>query len=116
MNERPIYVTIIGWLYIAVGVVGFAYHATELRSTYPIPFDFITIELISLAAALAGIYLLRGKNWARWLTVAWMAIHVIVSAFHSWTEMAMHALFCAILVYLLFGPRARQYFHVSKTP
>ncbi|MFN7992258.1 MAG: hypothetical protein U0Q18_01565 [Bryobacteraceae bacterium] len=115
MNPRPIYVTIIGWLYIAVGIIGFAYHATEVKAIYPVAYDFIAIEVIRLLAVVAGIYLLRGRNWARWLTLAWMAFHVIVSAFHTWPEMALHALFCAILAYLLFRPAARGYFHPSET-
>jgi len=30
--------------------------------------------------------LLMGHNWARWLILAWLAFHVVVSAFHSLSD------------------------------
>jgi hypothetical protein len=39
-----------------------------------------------------------------------MAFHVVVSAFHTMPEMAMHAVFLAVLAYLLTRQAAVRYF------
>ena len=38
-----------------------------------------------------------GHNWARWLLVAWLAFHVVVSGFHSMSEMAAHAVLLIVV-------------------
>ena len=110
MTKRPLSITILAWVYIAVGAAGFAYHLTDLRASEAFRYDGIWIELVRLLAVLAGAFMLRGHNWARWLALAWMALHVIVSAFHSLPECAIHGLFCAIIAWLLFRPPAARYF------
>ena len=57
--------------------------------------------------------MLRGHNWARWLALAWIVYHVILSAFHMLSELAIHILFCAILAYFLFRPTATRYFRAA---
>ena len=51
----------------------------------------VVTELVGL---LAGIFMLRGHNWARWLAVAWMAFHVAIS-FPEISKLAIHSLLCA---------------------
>ena len=109
-NKRPISVTLIGCLYIVIGAVGFLYHAREFSAANAFRFDVLGIEIIRLLAILAGAFILRGRNWARWLAIAWMAFHVIVSAFHDLRQFAMHALFFAIISWLLLRPAAAQCF------
>lgn len=58
--------------------------------------------------------MLRGHNWARWLLVTWIAYHVILSAFHAWSELAMHALLLAVVAYFLFRSRASAYFRRAR--
>src|SRR5579872_5889927 len=101
-TKPPISVLIIGWIYILVGVAGFANHFSALAAPDSLN-DALWAELVSLIAAVAGVFLLRGHNWARWLALAWMGFHVMLSFFHTRFELAMHALFFAILAYLLFG-------------
>ncbi len=108
-NKRPLAVTIIGWVYIAVGAIGFAYHAPEFGQQ-PFQSEIVWVELLRLLAIVAGVYILRGRNWARWVTLAWMAIHVIVSAFHSLMQFAFHAVFFAILTYFLTRAATNRYF------
>jgi len=103
MNKRPLAVTIIGWLYIAVGAIGFGYHIREL-TTEP------WIEAVRLLAIVAGAFLLRGQNWARWLVLAWMAFHIWVGWLNGWQQATMHALFLAILAFFLLRPPAARYF------
>jgi len=110
MSKRPLAITIVAWLYIVVGVVGFAFHVTEFKTLHPFSYDTTLVEVVRLLAVVSGIYMLRGKNWARWLAVAWMGFHVIISAFHSLPQLGIHSLFCTILVYFLFRPIATRYF------
>ncbi len=109
MDKRPVAVTIIGGLYIAVGAIGFATHLAEFKADY----GFLLVQLLGLAAVVSGIWLLRGRNWARWLALAWMACHVVVSAFHTLPKLALHTVFLAILAYFLFRPAANRYFHAA---
>ena len=36
-NRRPLSVTILAWVYIGMGTVGFVYHLTELQATNGLP-------------------------------------------------------------------------------
>jgi hypothetical protein len=106
-NKRPLSVTILGCLYIGVGTIGFAYHFTELLA---FQYDGLWVELIEILAILCGAFMLRGHNWARWVALAWIAFHVILSAFHAFREFAIHCLFCAVIAWFLFRPEAARYF------
>lgn len=115
MNKRPLSVTVIGCLYVAAGAIGLAYHLTELKPRHPFPYDILWISRVRLIAIVCGVYLVRGSNWARWLALAWIAYHVILSGFHSLSELAIHSLLCAVVAYLLLRPRANQYFRAART-
>ena len=110
-NKRPISVTILACLYLAVGVGGFAVHFRELLARHP---DAVGIEVTELTAILCGVFLLRGDNWARWLALAWIAFHVILSAFHAIPELVIHAVFCAVFAWVLFRPEAARYFRGAR--
>ena len=60
--------------------------------------------------------MLRGCNWARWLALAWIAFHVVLSAFHSLPEFALHAVLCAVFAYFLLRPDAALYFRPVPAP
>ena len=115
MNKRPLSVTIIGCLYIVMGAIGFAYHFSGLMAQHPFRSGIVWVELLRLMAIVCGVYLLRGSNWARWLALAWMAFHVILSGFHSWSELAVHSLLFAAFAYFLFRPLAARYFRAART-
>ena len=115
MHERPLAVTIIAWIYILAGGVGFAAHLSEFRIAQTAFVETGLIELVRLLAVLAGVFMLRGHNWARWLALAWIGFHVILSAFHTIFELGMHILFCIIIAYLLFRPAAQMYFRRPGT-
>jgi len=91
---------VIAWLYIVMGAVGFVYHLGELKP--PVQQGAIWVEALRLIAIVSGVYLLRGKNWARWVAVAWMAVHVVVSLFHGAAQVAMHSVFLVAITYFLF--------------
>jgi hypothetical protein len=114
MNQRPLAVTIIGCVYILTGAIGFAYHLTEFTAPHPFQYT-VWVELLRVTAVVCGAYMLRGSNWARWLAIAWMVYHVVLSGFHSSFELVVHSLLCAAFAYFLFRPRATEYFRAART-
>lgn len=118
-STRPLPVTFLGCLYIAVGATGFIFHlnsflhSNEFVSDKAFHSDEIWIELTELLAIVAGAFLLRGKNWARWLTLGWMAFHVVISMLNAVSELIVHCLFFAAIAWFLFRPDAARYFRLS---
>jgi hypothetical protein len=113
MNKRPLSITIIGWIFIVVGIVSFLYHLTELRA-HQFQWELVWICFVRFLAIVAGVCLLRGFNWARWLLVIWIAYHVALSFFHSAFEVVIHTLLLAVIAYFLFRPQASVYFRGAK--
>ncbi len=113
MNKRPIPVTIIAWVYIATGAVGLVYHFRDLNAGSVFRYDALWIELVRMAAVVCGAFMLRGRDWARWVAVAWIGFHVIVSAFHTLPELAMHCLFFAVIAWFLFRGDATRFFRAT---
>jgi hypothetical protein len=115
VNKRPISVTIISWIFIASGSVGFIYHITELNGDQSIQYETVWICFVRLLAIVGGAFMLCGKNWARWLSIVWIGCHVILSAFHSLFELVAHSLLFLVFAYLLFRPKATAYFRTART-
>lgn len=103
--RRPVPVLVVACLFLAVGIIGAFYHIHDLRQP-----DGIPTEITEFAAILAGAFMLRGRNWARWLAVAWMAFHVGLSIFGDPRELMIHGLLFAGIAWLLFLPQSRRYF------
>ena len=78
----------------------------RIRSGAPPPQPGLT-ELLALVA---GIFMLRRQNWARWLTVAWMLFHVALSAFPPFHGLVVHVLIFGGIAWLLLRSDASQYF------
>jgi hypothetical protein len=112
MNRRPLSITVISWLFVAAGAIGLAYHLTELQGQFE--YGLVLVCILRLLAILAGLFMLRGSNWARWLLLVWIAYHVILSAFHSLSELAMHTLLLGVVAYFLFRPKASAYFRAAR--
>ncbi len=108
VNKRPISVTILALLLIAMGAIGIAYHFGEFR-TDP-PSEYYSVLAIRLLAIVCGVFLLRGKGWARWLAMAWIAFHVVLSYYHSIQQVAFHAAIMVVIAVVLFRPAANRYF------
>lgn len=49
-NRRPLSVTILAWVYIGMGTVGFVYHLTEFQATNAFLYDGMWVELIRILA------------------------------------------------------------------
>lgn len=111
--KRPLAITALACLYIAVGAIGFIAHFPDISATSLFRFDGLAIGITELLAVVTGLFLLRGSNWARWVALAWIAFHVVISALNAFHEFVVHALFCAAIAWLLFRPDAARYFRHS---
>lgn len=109
MRKRPVSITVIGWIFIVVGVIALLYH---LR--HPFEEGLVWVCFVRLLAIVGGAFMLRGFDWARWLLVVWIAYHVILSAFHSVFEVVIHGLLFGVVVYFLFRAQASAYFRDAK--
>jgi hypothetical protein len=98
----------------AAGAIGFAYHIGDFKTQQSFPYGIVGVELVRVVAILCGFYMLRGHDWARWTALAWMAFHVVVSAFHTPTEFVLHAVFCAAIAWVLFRQQATHYFRAPE--
>lgn len=107
MHRRPVYVTIIGCLYILSGSGGFIYH---LITPDPYDVEYIMALVIRILAVIGGILVMRGISWARWLLVAWISYHVVLSFRHSIAELMIHILILVITVLFLFNKQSTLYF------
>lgn len=107
MGKRPVPVLIVVVVYLLVGTIGFVYHFNELTAGHR---DAIAIELTELTAVIAGVGLLMRKNWARWLALAWVVFHVMISLFHPLPEFLIHSALCIVIAWLLFRPATAQWF------
>ena len=109
MNKRPLSITIIGVVFLATGVIGLSALAVGHLTPRGVQHDLIWVSLLRLLAIICGVFLLRGHNWARWLALIWLAIHV-ASAFPAPFELLLHGLLMAVVTWLLFRRPASTYF------
>ncbi len=110
MKTRPLAVTLIGWLFVVAGAVGTVYHATEIDLNRPFDDDAAWVIAVRLLAIAGGVFLLRGRSFARWLLVVWMGFHVVLGALHSVQQGVVHGLLLAGIAFLLFRPEASRFF------
>ena len=110
MSKRPLSISVIGCIFLAAGLIGLGRHATEFNPQRLLEYDLVLGCFVQLLAILGGVFVLRANNWARWLLLAWIAFHVILSAFHSLFELIVHSLLFAVVAYVLFRPQASAYF------
>ena len=109
--KRPWSVPLMSYLFIVVGVVGFIYHAGELKvESISSNLEPIWILVVRLLAIIGGVFVWRGMNWARWLLLAWILYHVILSFFHPISELVTHVLVMIIVALSLFHPKTTAYF------
>ena len=113
MNARPLSVTVMGWLYIVVGIAALVSHLHDLKGNGLFRLDAVEMVLVEAAAIVAGIFLLRGMNWARWLAAVWVVGHVVLSLFFAFPQLAFHCVIAAAIIYLLFRKDAARYFEAK---
>ena len=104
--KRPFQVTLLGWLFMVVGALSTTYHL--LNS--PLDRWTVPIVLVGIMAIAAGAFLLRGARWARWLVLAWLVLHVVVSVLNSLSDALAHVVLLSVVAYFLLGPPTSKYF------
>lgn len=115
MPKRPLSVTLLALLLMLSGAAGIAYHLTDMKTWHPFPYGYFAILLIRVLAILAGIYMLRGQDWARWVAILWITFHLVISFFNAWSQVAVHTVVLAIFCYVLLRPAATAYFRSSSS-
>ena len=106
-NKRPLSVVLIACLYLLVGAGSFVLNLHAFG--HP---DFYWIEITETIAVIAGVFMLLGQNWARWLALLWMAFHVAIG-FETPQKLVMHSLFFVLIAWVLFRQEARLYFRAG---
>jgi len=125
MKHRPVSVTIIAWIAIALGVL--TLYSLIAHGMSPLVGAVLTqagispalvsaIRIVSIPVDLgAGFGLLLGRHWARVTLVAWrggvLAIGAV--AFFSALSLATNFVIVAVLAFALFHPAANDYFAAS---
>ena len=74
--------------------------------------DDVLVLAIGVAALIGGGAVLHGRNWARWLLVGWLALHVAVSAGHP-AQLGAHVVLVGAVAFVLFWARAAPSFRTS---
>ena len=113
-QPRPWPVTILAWVYIATGAIGFVAHGVEFLRHDRFQIDVVEVELTEVAAVIAGVFLLRGANWARWLALGWILFHVALTAFPVGAPFAVHSAFAAVIGWILFRRESSGYFRSAQ--
>jgi len=62
----------------------------------------------------AGAFMLKGHNWARWLLVLWVTFHIVISALHSMLFLLMHVVIFSVILYFVFRRQSSFYFSVRE--
>jgi hypothetical protein len=114
VNKRPLSISIIGYLFVTAGAVGFIYHLREIKGQLPADYDVFWVCFVRLIAVVGGVFLLRGRNWARWVLTIWLAFHLVLSVFHNLSGFIMHTLLLAVIAYFLLRAQASVYFRTAK--
>jgi hypothetical protein len=109
-RRRPRPVTLVSWLFIGAGTLGLVYHGSDVAAAGQLGGEGAWVLLLRLLAVISGAWILRGANWARWLGIAWMVYHVVLSAFHSASETVAHVVLLAAIAYVLLRRDASAYF------
>jgi predicted membrane protein len=114
MKDRPIPVLLVACLFILAGTVALIYHAREYLGQAAIDSQSILVLGVRIVAVACGILLLRRVNWARWVAIAWLAYHVVLSFFHSLSETIFHVALMVIVSILLFLPKSSEFFRDKR--
>lgn len=126
--KRPTSVTVIAWILIVMGGISMIstaamidnpmVHEAMSQNPVPIPVQYVISYIGLLIMLVSGISMLRGRNWARVLYVAWSAIAFVFWLATSPMKPAMIPSFVIflVIVYFLFRPKANEYFAATEPP
>ena len=106
MKRRPLSITIISWIFIVFGTIALLYGMFPLRD---VPSHWY-VHLSRILQIVAGVFMLYGRSWARWLLVAWIAFHIVVGAMHGIGPLMMHIVIFSVILFFVFRRGANEYF------
>ncbi|CAN5129505.1 hypothetical protein BH11BAC5_BH11BAC5_22950 [soil metagenome] len=110
MKKAPLPVLIVAIALMLAGVFGFFYHLKDFADDNQKIYVTVLVELLRIIAIVSGVLLLRSNNIGRWLSVAWVLLHVVTSAFNSLNETIMHVVVLMIVTVLLYLPVSSAWF------
>jgi hypothetical protein len=116
--RRPIpSLVAVGALFLALGVLdlyrGIAPLFGSARGAH-LAGDDVLVLAIGVAALVGGFYVIRCRNWARWLLAGWMALHVAISVGQP-AKLGAHLVIFGFVTLLLFRPRASACFRATQS-
>lgn len=120
MDKRPRSITVISLIFIVFGCISFLasllpyVDADSAQRLAYLKAHWI-VHVARIVAFVSGVFMFYGLNWARWLLVAWMLFHLILSVLHSPLQVLVHGLLFAVVLYFIFRPRASAYFRGTST-
>lgn len=79
------------------------------------PGEVVFVLLVRALGITGGAFALRGANWARWLLVASMTYHVVISARDSAFAVAAHAMLLVVSMFVYFRAPASEWFRVRRS-
>ena len=106
MKRRPLSITIISWIFIVFGSIALlsgVLPLADLKSHW-------YIHLSRILQIVAGVFMLYGRNWARWLLVVWIAFHLVVGALNGVVTLLMHIVIFSVVLFFVFRRDANTYF------
>ena len=115
MKQRPLSITIISWLFIVFGAIALVaglwplIHLNGAQLLADLEKHWM-VYLSRSAQIIAGVFMLYGQNWARWLLVVWLTFHVVIGALHSPVHFITHLFLFLVVLFFLFRPAASAYF------
>ena len=110
MKRPPLPVLIVALALMLAGGVGFFYHLKDFSDPGEKLYVVVLVELLRIVAIVSGILLLRANNSGRWLSIAWVLLHVVISVFNFMAQTITHIVILIIVSILLFLPVSSSYF------
>lgn len=120
--KRPTSISVIAWFLIVSSGISLIAIPVSLnnpmakvlmaKSLLPIPLQYVLLYLGVLITFVAGIAMLEGQNWARFLYVIWNAIGFVIGIVTYPLNTAMIPGFVgfAVITFFIFRPKANEYF------
>jgi hypothetical protein len=110
MKTCPPSIVVISFLFILAGGISIGVRVWQFSINKPTFLGEAGVYTSGGIAIAAGIYLMRGRNWARWLALAWLVFQCVISAFYQPLGLPVHLCFIGVLAWFLFRREAQQWF------
>lgn len=110
VRRRPIGVIVVSALLVLAAAGGLVADFLNSPSLSADHYAAIWIALVNVVGIVAGVFLFRGRNWARWLATAWMAFHVVISLWNPWQKIVIHGLIFVLMTLILLRRDAHDFF------